>query len=171
MNFHKKSCIMAYRLLPSFQWVCALAGTCTEREHGTGTAHVSGGSEWPWIFDTLHRGTFRIAAHQGARLFFQQATARSLWTVLPFEPPAAALWGQSLETRAAGRWSKAVQNMESVYSLELFICGSSCLLLSEACMPLSPLRHVGILNRTESSIFRTYYTYLFCFSSCRKTAI
>lgn len=168
MNSHKNSCRMEHRLLR--EDLCS--GRWTHR-YGVWnrTIHVSGGSEWAWAFDTLHRGTFGIVAHQGALLFFQQVTSRTILTTLPFEPPAAALWGQSLETCAAGRWSKGVQNMESVYSLERFVCGSSCLLLSEACMPVSPLRHAGILNRKESSIFRTDCTYLFCFSSCRKTAI
>lgn len=85
---------------------------------------------------------------------------------------AAVFWGKSLETCATGRWSKRVQNMGSVYSLECFICGSSCLLLSEACMAVSLLGHVGILdNMRHNSVFGTDYTYLFCFSSSRNTAV
>lgn len=57
----------------------------------------------------------------------------------------------------AGRGSKRVQNMGSVYSLEYFICGSSCLMLSEACMAVSLPGHVGILDKRHNSL--TDYTY------------
>lgn len=69
----------------------------------------------------------------------------------------------------AGGRSKRVQNMGSVYSLEYFICGSSCLMLSEACMAVSLLGHVGILdNRRHNSFFNRLY--IFFFSSSRDTA-
>lgn len=70
----------------------------------------------------------------------------------------------------AGGGSKRVQDTGSVYSLEYFICGSSCFMLSEACMAVSLPGHAGILDNRKLNFFLTDYTYLFCFSSSRNTA-
>lgn len=129
---------------------------------GIGIIQVSGGSEWTWIFDTLHRETLRIVSHQGALLLFQQATSRTFLTTLSFEPSAACccILREVPGNLCYCRWSKRVQNMGSVYSFDCFICGSTCLLLSESCVAVSLLKHVGILdNRTQFSFWDRLYIY------------
>lgn len=51
------------------------------------------------------------------------------------------------------------------YTLDCFIYGSGCLLLSEACMAASLLKHVEILDATgHNSVFRQII-HLFCFNT------
>lgn len=64
-----------------------------------------------------------------------------------------------------------MQNVGSVHSLECFICGSNCMLLSEAYMAVSFLGHVGILDKQDTAQFFRQIIHIYFASAAPETQL